>query len=868
MTAEARLRIPGQEPEAIHAPAGATGGGPVQPATLSDPRGASRIKRTVRKDDHKRDFMTHRITILILFAVVLLIPRPALSQSADGVPINGAVIDGETRDPLATAAVALHRDADSTLVSGTLSDPRGRFAFDAVAPGRYQLRVSFVGYHTHEQSIDVTAATAAVELSEIVLEPAFAYLDEVQISAEREYMQIEVDRTIYSPQHQLVSAGASARDALDDIPSVEVDIDGNISLRGNQSVTVYLNGKPAPMEGESLSSFLAGLSVSAIERIEVIPNPSAAFEPEGTAGILNIVLAQNVDRGLGGSVAGSANSRGRYGASANANYGGGPWSVFANYGLRYNQWDRSGWRFRENRFLEPTTFLEQDEWAEDRGLSHNLNTSIEFALSERNTLSGSALMSVRGSEGDEFDRFVERDALEFATDRFNRETMETDRDFDMDYRISFERTLVPGRHTFEAEVRFQHEREDETERYFQYALPLHDPAALGVLSDQQEVDKRERETELTFELDYKQPIFDSGRIELGYHGEQEWVNERFFSQSLAEDGVFLPDLDLNNAFIYREQTHSAYGIVGRSFGPFGAQVGARLEAAFTEFDLTTTGETFNNRYFSIFPSAHLTYSASPANTLRLSYSKRVRRPSKGQLNPFGDYGNPLHRRVGNPYLTPEYTHSAELSFSHLADRYTVTISPYARFEVDEISWHERITDEGVTILTFENFDSEQSFGLELIGSLSFGGWLKGNGSVNVYRRSTEAGSVAAELSNNAVGMRTRASATVNLGAGLRFQLSQHYRSPMNIPGGRIAGWTRTDFGLEQRLMRGRATLNVGARDIFGSPNQLIRRDMERYYQEFFRERRSRAVRLSFRYTFAQVGGAKGDDGRGRRGGWR
>ena len=261
----------------------------------------------------------------------------------------------------------------------------------------------------------------------------------------------------------------------------------------------------------------------------------------------------------------------------------------------------------------------------------------------------------------------------------------------MDHRLSFKRVITPREHEFELELRYEEEHQDERERYVERALPLGEPDVLGTVADRQTVDEREREREATIEADYERPLGERFRLELGYEGEMEWVDNAFYSESLAESGAFTPDVRLNNAFAYGEQTHSAYGVLGGKLGPFGAQLGLRFEGAWTDFSLTTTGETFANDYVSLFPSVHLSYELTKTNTFKVSYSKRVRRPSEWQLNPFGDYDDPTSRRVGNPYLTPEYTHSGEVSYSHLGERYTITFSPYARYTVDEISWNEEIT---------------------------------------------------------------------------------------------------------------------------------------------------------------------------------
>lgn len=257
------------------------------------------------------------VTPLILALLLLIWPQSALSQDTSGGAVHGLVDDDATNAPLAATTVALHSAQDSSLVTGTMTLADGSFMLDGLANGRYYLRISFVGYHPQIiPDVAITTSQRRVDAGTIRLQPDTAELDEVQVSAEREFMEVGIDRTVYNTREQPITAGGSGREILETIPSVEVDIDGNISLRGSQGVTVHLNGKPAPMTGEALTSFLEGLSGEAIERVEVIPNPSARYEPDGTGGILNIVLAKGVDIGWGGSVNGHVNTRGLFGGSA------------------------------------------------------------------------------------------------------------------------------------------------------------------------------------------------------------------------------------------------------------------------------------------------------------------------------------------------------------------------------------------------------------------------------------------------------------------------------------------------------------------------------------------------------------------------
>lgn len=576
------------------------------------------------------------------------------------------------------------------------------------------------------------------------------------------------------------------------------------------------------------------------------------------------MLAKERGIGFGGGVQASVNTRGRYGGSVNTHYGTSDVNIFANYGVRYGLWDRSGWRFRENRYLEPTTSLRQVMESSSAGLSHNVNASMDYSMAENTTLSLAAIFSRRGSEGDDEDRYVEMDEHEDPFERYLRITEETDTDFSMDYRLDFRHVFQPRVHELAIEVRFEDDREDETELFTRRLLPVDSPDAPGTIAERQNVLENEHDRELEIDVDYRRPITDGLQVELGLESDIEWVDNSFFSKTAGESGEFLTDDELNNTFTYSEKQHSVYGVLSGEVGRFGAQLGLRFEYADTDFDLHTTNEAFSNNYMSFFPSAHLTFELSDRSRLQASYTKRVRRPNEWQLNPYGDYGDPTSRREGNPYLTPEYTHSGELSFRLLGDQYTVTASPYVRHSVDEISWHERITDEGITILTFENFDTETSYGAELVTSLTLGEWLKGELSTNFYKQVTEAGNLASELSNDAIGFRSRLSGTIDVGAGLKLQLSQRYRSPRDIPGGRIASNFSTDMALRQEWMAGRVSVGLRAQDVFGESGFMIERDMERFYQEYYRERQQRSLQFSIRYTLPGSQDQRGGDG-GRRG---
>lgn len=804
--------------------------------------------------------VTYRIPFWLAVTLLLMAgtATDALAQQRNGSPgdrvgtLRGTVIEAATEEPVASATVALWSAADSSLVTGAITNADGTFAIEGIRAGQYALRVSFVGYRSQSiPNLEISSSNRTIDLDRIALEEDTEALEGVEVTAERSYVEVGVDRTTYNVENQPMTAGGSGLDVLNEIPSIEVDIDDTISLRGSQNVAIYLNGRPAPMTGEALASFLNGLSAESISRVEVIPNPSARYEPEGMSGIINIVLADQSTRPLGGSISANASTNDQYGASANVHFGSGPWSFFVNYGLRYGERERSGTQFRENRFLDPMTFLDQDMGGTSDRLSNTLSTTIDYELSDLNTLSFSGLVSLRDGDANQLNTYSELDATEQLIRRYTRRTSGASDDFNTDYRLTFQRVLEPRVHELTAEVSFEYEDEGEQDEYTENLLMADGSPTEDVL-EQQVVDETEDGREFDAQIDYVRPLSDAYRMEAGAKSSMEWLDSRLYSESLnLSSGRFQPDDNLNNAFGYNEQVHAAYGILSGEWGPFGAQLGLRAERAYTTFDLTTTGESFNNRYFSVYPSTHVTYSPVEGQTFKLSYSKRVRRPNTWQLNPFGDYDDPTSRRVGNPYLNPQYTHAFETSYSRIANAYTLSLTPYFRRTVDAISWSQRLTDDGVTLTTFENFATENSYGAEIIGTLDVDRWLRTRGSFNLYQTDTDGSNVDNELSASALGFSTRFSATLTLPTDVQVQLSQFYRSARDVPGGRIDPFTRTDLAVQRDLLDGRANLSVRASDILNTMGFNMWRESAQYYQASTRDFNAQSLQVSLRYNFGQ-----------------
>lgn len=768
--------------------------------------------------------------------------------------VRGVVQDATTGTPIEMATVAVWNAVDSTLATGAVTTADGVFEIEGLRPGRYSLKVSFIGYGTAPvYGVVVTPQSPRFDAGVIRLTEDTAALGEVEVSAERDFMEVRIDRTIYNTKDQIVSDGGSASDVLRNIPSVEVDMEGRISLRGNQNVAVLINGRPSQMTGDMLASFLQGLPASTVERIEVIPNPSARYDPDGMSGILNIVLKQRVETGLSGALTAGGGTRGEYNASGMVGYNRGALNARLNYGLRKGTREREGERYNEFRFATPYAYLETLSTGSREIFAHTFNGNVDYRLGEHNALSLSGLLSTRDVQGDDLNAYSEWVADLAERTRYDRTSLETGAALNMNVGLAFRRVLDPSRHEFVAEAQYDNGWDDEDQEYRQELLR---PDADPVLTELERSELGERTGSTTLQVDYVRPLGKDGKLETGYKGTLQQLDSDIFSERFdLATGAFAPDSELDNTFTFDEQVHAGYGTIGQQFGAVGVQAGVRLEQALTTFYLSSTSTSYENDYFSIFPSAYLTYKLGEVHQLRASYSKRINRPRVSgwfnQLNPISDRSDPHFRRVGNPYLKPEYIHSTELTYTLTTKRTMLSVSPYYRRTVDVIRFLNEVDAQGVTTLTFKNLDMSESWGAEVISTLRFGERLNGFASFDLYRVATDGSSVEASLSNDAYGWSTRLNGTVKLTGTLSTQLSLFYRAPMDVEQGRMGSMTRSDIAFRQQLFGKRASLSVRVEDPFALAGFNMTRDTPTFYFENVNRWHARALNLSFTYNFGQ-----------------
>ena len=351
--------------------------------------------------------------------------------------ITGTVVNAANGEPLYSASVEIRRPGNNALVTGAITGQNGTFRIDGLRPGQYAVRITALGFATQNRTVNITPADLQVQLGEVRLAASAVELEALTVTTERRAASLAPDRNTYDVQNMPAATGGTASDVLRNVPAVEVDIDGKVSLRGNENVVVQINGRPSPMRGEQLGAFLAQLPANMVSQVEVIPNPSAKHDPEGMAGIVNIVLRENTDLGVSGGFTVGGGTTGQVNLSGNVGYQKGPLTLFANYGFMRDEREITGFLYRENRYLDPLTFLEQDTEGAFSPLSHSLNLSGEYKLARRDAISTNLVFSNRASERESLALYREMDFGRDVTGRYQRLTEADDDDLTLDYALTY-----------------------------------------------------------------------------------------------------------------------------------------------------------------------------------------------------------------------------------------------------------------------------------------------------------------------------------------------------------------------------------------------------------------------------------------------
>lgn len=782
-------------------------------------------------------------------------PPPGAQPPVAAGEVKGVIVAADSSGlAVARPAVGVRSKADGKLVAGTYGGEDGSFRIQGLRPGTYYLRVSGIGFQpTNTPEFTITPAAPSADAGSIKLQRVSVTLQAVQVTGEKPTMVVEPDRNTYKAK-DVAPAASNASDVLQATPSVEVDGDGKVSLRGNENVAIQINGRPTPIKGTQLAAYLKQIPANIVERIEVVPNPSAKYDPEGMAGIINIVLKANADLGLSGGVNTGFATPSRFNTGVNAGYQQGALTLFGTYG--YNADDRGingiNDRLRFDPTGSPMSYTNQDIDGRNNNGGHNFTGNIDYKLTDKDVISNSLSLNRRHGNDANLAGYIELDAAQAFLDRYVMDRNAKSRGLVVDNSLSWKRTIEPRKHELSTEVRFNRTRDEDNTLLWRE--PQNADGTSSGPSIEGEVDATNALTrQLTAQMDYTRPLTAKTKLESGFKETDRWLDREFnvFKDALGT-GAWAPS-NLSNTFQFDEKVHAAYGVLSQSVGKFDLQAGLRAERASRNFDLAGA-QAIPYDYTSLFPSGVIMYKPSEQSQLKVSYSRRIRRPGTQELNPFPVFFDQQNVFIGNPRLNPEYTDAFEFGLSKSGQLGTIQLSPFYRRTTDvirvDINTADTVDNREVTSVSFQNLDKSNSWGTDLNGNLRLGPKLNAFGGFNIFKMVTDGGSQSA-LSSNAVTWSYRLNATTQLNPTVILQANYFYRAPVKIEKGRFSALQMTTLTLRKKLDGDNMSVAVRFQDPFNTMKFRIRAGDDNLEQITARRFGVRATYFTFQWNYGK-----------------
>ncbi len=811
-------------------------------------------------------FNNNAIKLNLILLLSILSSAFAFAQNTT---VRGKVIDKANSQSLAYTNVSIF-DENDNLVTGAVTPESGEFQLQ-VPRGKYTLRIQFVSYKTI--NVPVNANQESINLGNLSLQEDVNQLSEVEVIARKPQMEMKLDKRVFNVSEDLSNIGGSAESLLDNLPSVTVDVEGNVSLRGSGNVRILINGRPSGLVGISGGSALRQIQADMIERVEIITNPSARYEAEGNAGIINIILKKDEKGGLNGSVSANLGNPAVYGINGNLNYRKNNINLFGSYGIAYRENFGGGYVDQEFYRGDTADYSSFNERVRERsGVSQNARIGLDYSFSDNTTLTGSALYRVSNENNlslnyyDDFDgvgqnRVFKRRSLRIQDEIEDESVFE----YDLNFTKKFDGNED---HVLTADVQFRNNQELEdsdlrNERYNfaneQYEDSIQQYSLVDELSQN-----------LLLQANYVTPLGENSSFETGFRSTIRTITNDYEVRQERENA---PDSilgDFTNNFIFSENIHALYGIFNREVNQISYQIGLRTEYTdiASEFRQPVDTTTYQS-YINFFPSLFFTYEFNKMNTLQASYSRRIDRPRFRELNPFSGINDDRNIRVGNPDLLPEFTDSYEIGLVNNFKDATLYTGLYYRKTsgvTERIQTPETRMIDGepvaVTIYKPQNLSERNSIGIENTYSHDLNDWWRLNGNLNVFYSETYGEFDERVFQAETFTMSSRATSQMTFWKDLNFQVSGFYRAPQRTTQGTRKSFYMVDLGLSKEILNKNGTIALNVRDLLNSRKWRTTTTGEDFFFDSEFQWRTRTITLTLDYRIKskkQQGSRKGGE---------
>ena len=791
-------------------------------------------------------------TILSLFLI-------SFASGQQEVTVSGKILEKDTNIPLEWATVVISNPTNGKIVSGGSANEKGDFNFKVIA-GIYNVSFEFMSFKT--QTLKSREINKSTDFGTIYLIESATTLEEVEFIAEKTTVEIKLDKKIYNVGKDLTVRGGTVSDVLDNVPSVSVDVEGNVALRGNDNVRILINGKPSGLVGLNSTDALRQLPAESIERVEVITSPSARYDAEGTGGILNIILRRSKLQGLNGAITTNVGYNPAAGINGNINYRTGDLNIFNTSGYSYRE--SPGNSSSTTQYNSTGNFLDETNTYDRQRKGLTTNFGVEWYVDDSASLTTSILY--RDSNDNDLNTNIlnqfdpNRNLLSTTT----RLEPETEEDKTMQYALNFQKTFKDSGHVLTFDFQYEDNQENQN------ALITVDEVAV------ENVSTLEDQSQILLQTDYVLPIGENSQFEAGYRGNFDTTTTDFtVSQLNIDTGVFQTNLDLTNLLNFKQYVNAFYTQYGSKFNKFSFLLGLRMENTRITIDQPTSGD-FNKKDFTgLFPTINLNYEFSEKESLTLGYARRLRRPRGFFLNPFPSRNSVTNFFQGNPDLNPSYSGQIDLSYLKRFGKFTFNSSAYYSHATDGFSFISFDTGDTANVNGEElpiikrtpiNLGTEDRYGFEFTLTYNPSRKWRINGNFNFFQneiKGTTPNGLSLDNTNNS--WFTRINNKYTLPGNIDWQTNLNYRGPSADAQNTRQGVFSTTMAFSKDLFNEKASLAFNVNDLFNSRKRIQTTTTPTFNAESEFQWRERSFNLSFTYRFNQKKkreerGSYGDDG--------
>ena len=800
--------------------------------------------------------MTKNLLIVVLF--ILSHSYIMGQKNVNLVLVSGKIIEIETNLPLEYATITFFSKVENKMKGGGITDPDGNFSI-SIPQGTYDVSVEYFSFENITKlNVNFNQDT---NLGTLKMNSDLQALDAVDIIAEKTTVEIKLDKKIYNVGRDLTVRGGSVSDVLDNVPSVSVDIEGNVALRGNGNVRILINGKPSGLVGLNSTDALRQLPADAIEKVEIITSPSARYDAEGTAGILNIILRRSKILGLNGAIIINSGYPNQLGASGNINYRTGDINVFNNSGYSYRkspgssgveteffntEYDEDGILIQDS----PNTFRNEYRTFERIRKGFNSNTGVEWYITPTTSLTTAFLASKSNNSNESFNRAETLDLTGAVISESVRYDPETETDQTTQFSVNFDKQFHGNsEHRLTFDFQLENSSEDEGSIIYNDGIAAE---RVRTIEDQKRV---------LIQSDFTLPINDKTRLEVGYNSRFS-TNTTDYSLEFAEDDSFILDTNVSNVLVYKENVNAVYTQYGSKVkNKFSFLLGLRMEATNITISQLSSNEYSNSNYIGLFPTINLGYEFSENQNLTVGYNRRISRPRSRFLNPFPSRSSATNLFQGNPNISPSYSNGVDIGYLNTLEKITLNTSLYYNHATDVFTYISEDTGDEVVINGESvpvirrgpiNLAEDDRLGFEFTLTYRPSKKWNMNANFNLYRSAVKGNYKGLSYDSENLGWFVRLNNKYTLPRNIEWQTRLSYSGPTVDAINRREGIFSSNMAFSKDLFKEKASITLNINDLFNTQRRNLESTTPTFYSDGYYRWRVRSYSLSFTYRFNQA----------------